>query len=166
MQQALDPVINVAQPLSDIDGNNAAANGSPPTRPGAAASGLNDTAVAAAAAATGRRRLAGRLPSGEHVVSGAGSGRPLARRLLRAGRRLRQAIPAAEMFAASDTPLQAVDVTMNLQGSSGEQVRRTSSYAVPETASRSVLQTPAWASTEVGCMPRPQARRLGTLLLA
>ncbi len=150
VQQALDPVINVAQPLSDSDGNSAAASGAPPTGPGAAASGLNDSAVAASAAATGRRRLAGRSPFGEHGISGASSGRPLARRLLRAGRALQQAIPAAEMFAASDTPLQAVDVTMNLQGSSGEQVRRTSSYAVPETASQSFLQTPTWARTELG----------------
>ena len=105
VQQALDPVINVAQPLAD--------GASAPPSPTLAA-GPSPSAVA-----VGRRLLAAATLGPGGCL---GKGRRLRRARRLARRRLRQAVPAAEIFAATDAPLQAVDVTMNLQASSPAQV--------------------------------------------
>lgn len=108
VQQAIDPVINVAQPLANGDtrGDSAAVGDSPPAQPTAAVSSLTGT----------RRRLLVVVHGGSDVAAASGG----ARRLLRV-RALAQ-LPAAEVLAANDTPVQAVDVTMTLQGGSAAQV--------------------------------------------
>jgi hypothetical protein len=108
--QASAPIVNVAEPLVDSDPG----AGAPSSGPLPSVANASNTTVGGS---TPARRLlnAPDVMGWQLSASGAVPGTSLGRR------GLRQAVPAAEVFAANDSPLQAVDVTVNLDAGSQEE---------------------------------------------